>query len=206
MLVLVPLHAFAGQADDKLIAQVHLKANTKLDSRARKEIAAAAAKIKKFSGGAVKLRGIYALASTPEEYLAKSVFMAREVELYLKTLLPSRQQIYTVASQFSPRTRGAQSVVEILFYPYELKQIEDETIKVNTLESRDVILPSVAPPESEAGSNAVPGNINVPDEKRVTYERKETVTVTEDAKRAEELVRRAKERALERAKHKDDVY
>ncbi len=206
LLVLLPLHGFADQVEDTLVARVRLKANLKLDSQARKEITAAAAKIKKSKGGTVKLRGVYPSATSVDEYLSKSVFMAREVEQYLKTLLPPRQQIYTVTSKFSPGERGAQNVVEILLYPFELKPAESDEIRIKSLESQGIgkaaVVPAVvAPVKSEPEASST----KPADAGKISSERTVPAVATEDAKRAEELVNRAKRRAAERAKRKADT-
>jgi hypothetical protein len=213
--LLLPLHALAEPADDKLMGTVRIKANMKLDAQARKEIAAAATRIKKSKIGAVKLRGSFLAAKNADEYFSKSIFMAREVEQYLKTLLSPRQQIYTMTTQFTPGKRGGQNFVEILLYPHELAVDKVEGFNVNTLESTGgsgttavqeapaALSPPVAEPVPEAAAS---GSLSKPveDETTVTTGRPAPAQPAEDAARAEELVRRTKERAAERARRKND--
>jgi hypothetical protein len=214
--LLLPLLALAEPADDKLMGTVRLKAAMKLDAQARKEIAAAAARIKKSKVGAVKLRGSYRTAKNADEYISKSIFMARAVEQYLKTLLPPRQQIFTMSSQFSPGGKGGQNVVEILLYPHELTDDTVEVFRVNTLESSGGS--EAQPTQGTPAVEKVPAAASVPDggasDSSLSRQADEETTVTtgrpapdqsaEDAIRAEELVRRAKERAAEKARHRDD--
>lgn len=203
LLVLTPLLARAEDpVDDKLIGTVHIKSNMKLDAQARKEIATAAARIKKGKAGTVKLRGSYPAAATADEYLSKSVFMAREVEQYLKKLLPAKQQVFTMFSPFSDESRQGENIVEIFLYPLELKAADFEGFRVNTVEGKPVI-------QQLSGDQAVP---QVPvhqtagqpaDEGKAVRPVKVRPEPPEDVNRAEELVRRAKERAANRAKRKD---
>jgi hypothetical protein len=203
LVLVLPLHVVAGPVEDRLMGKVHLRANMKLDPQARKEIAAAATKIKKSRVGAVKIRGHYAVASTPEEYLSKSVFMARTVEQHLKTLLPPRQQIYIVTSQYTPERKGEQYEVEIFLYPHELKADDVKVFKSNTLESREpVAQPVEATPVAPTSADqvrepAAPEGVRAPAAQPVVDQ--------EDAARANELVNRAKERAAERAKRRKDA-
>jgi len=206
LLCLLPLLVHADEpTEDKLIGTVQIRTNMKLDAQARKEIAAAAAKIKKAKPGTVKLRGSYAAAATPDEYLSKSVFIAREVAQYLKTLLPPKQQIYTLFSPYSEDNRGEMSVVEILFYPRVLSEGNVEIFNVNTIGRQPIGQQppaSLAVPQAPAeqtpetvkdGGRGVPGVGARPEQP------------SEDARRAEDLVRRAKERAAERAKRKNEA-
>lgn len=202
---LFPLLVHADEpTEDKLIGTVQIRANMKLDAQARKEIAAAAAKIKKAKPGTVKLRGSYAAAATPDEYLSKSVFIAREVAQYLKTLLPSKQQIYTLFSPYSEEN-SEMSVVEILFYPRELSEGNVEIFNVNTIGRQQT---GQQPPAGQAVPQA-PAE-QTPDTVKEGGKRGPDVGARpeqthEDARRAEDLVRRAKERAAERARRKNEA-
>lgn len=205
LVVLLPAVASAEDpSDDKLIGTVRIKSNLKLDVQARKEISAAAARIKKGKSGTVKLRGSFAAATTEDEYLSKSVFMAREVEQYMRTLLPARQKIYTM---FSPVTneRKRDNVVEIFLYPHELKAADFEGFRLTTVEGK----PSV---QQISGSQAEPPAAagQAPERPAAAGKSASRETVRpepppEDVNRAEELVRRAKERAANRAKRRDDA-
>ncbi len=202
-LMFVPLHASAEQEEDRLMGKVSLKAGLKLDASARREIAAAAGRIKKSPAGTVKLKGIYGAARSADEYLTKSVFMAREVERHLKTMLPPKQQIYAVTSQFAPGEKVSRNVVEIYFYPYELKPAEVESLKVTSTDSRDIVVKEekmVTPVEveSDKGVSSSPAAVDIP----VTYRQSAPQKVEEDARKAEELVNRVKERAAERARRR----
>ena len=206
LVILIPTLACADDpVDDKFIGKVRIKSNLKLDSQARKEIAAAAAKIKNGKTGTVKLRGSYTSASTADEYLSKSVFMAREVEQYMKTLLPARQRIYTMFTPFSDEKRNGENMVEIFLYPHELKAADFEGFRVNTVEGKPVIQQisgSQAGPQEHVEQTPVQA---ADDGKSVSYGNARPEQSSEDVRRAEELVRRVKERAANRAKRKDDA-
>lgn len=213
--LLLPLHALAEPVDDKLMGTVRIKTNMKLDAQARKEIAAAATRIKKNKIGAVKVRGSYLAAKNADEYFSKSIFMARAVEQYLKTLLPPRQQIFTMTTQFTTGKQGGQNFVEILLYPHELEVDRVEGFKVNTLESsggtgttsvQEEPATSSAPAAETVPDAAAGSSLSRPsdDETIVTTGRPAPAQPSEDAVRAEELVRRTKERAAERARRKND--
>jgi len=182
--------------EDKLLGTVQIRTNMKLDAQARKEIAAAATKIKKAKPGTVKLRGSYAAAASPDEYLSKSVFIAREVAQYLKTLLPARQQIYTLFTPYSEENRGGESFVEILLYPRVLSEGNVEIFNVNTIGRQQI---GQQPPAEQTPVKTTEGGKGMPDGEARPEQ------VSEDARRAEELVRRAKERAVERAKRKNEA-
>ena len=209
LIILIPTLACAEEpADDKLIGKVRIKSNLKLDAQARKEIAAAAARIKKGKTGTVKLRGCYSAASTGDEYLSKSVFMAREVEQYMKTLLPERQKIYTMFSPFSDEKKNGENMVEIFLYPHELKPADFEGFRVNTVEGKPVVQQlsgTQAEPKAEPKAHVEPSPGKAADAKSVRSGTVRAEQPTEDARRAEELVRRVKERAAKRAKRKDDA-
>jgi len=206
LIILLPVHSFADDpVDDRHIGKVHIKPNLKLDAQARKEIATAAARIKKAKVGTVKLRGNYSSAATADEYSSKSVFMAREVEQYIKTLLPAKQKIYTLISPFSEDKKSGESMVEIFLYPLELKAADFEGFRVNTVEGKPVVQ-QISGGQSEA---QVPVE-QTPEQaidvgKSASPDTARPAQPTEDVRRAEELVRRAKERAAKRAKHKDDA-
>jgi len=206
LIMLTPMLACADDpADDKLIGKVRIKSNLKLDAQARKEIASAAANIKKGKAGTVKLRGSFSSASTADEYLSKSVFMAREVEQYMKTLLPARQRIYIMFSPISDEKRNGENMVEIFLYPHELKAADFEGFRVNTVEGKPVVQQlsgSQAEPQDRVEQTPVQA---ADDGKSVSHGNTRPEQATEDVRRAEELVRRAKERAAKRAKRKDDA-
>jgi len=198
--------AISAPLDDKLMGSVHIRANMKLDSQARKEISNIAAKIKKSRiKGAVKLRGDCPAAGNADEYLTKSVFMAREVEQYLKSLLPPRQQIYLMTNNFSEDRRVGPNVVELFLYPKELLAVEElQDLRVDSSQTLDIPQQIQPVPETDIRQATEPavrtpqvvdGNTTV-----VTTERVKSEQPSEDAALANELVNRVKARAAQRAK------
>lgn len=206
LLIVLPTAAISDPLDDKLMGSVRIRANMKLDGQARKEISNIAAKIKKSRiKGAVKLRGDFPAAGNADEYLTKSVFMAREVEQYLKSLLSPRQQIFIMTNRFSGDKRVGPNVVEFFLYPKELLVVEElQDLRVNSSQTLDI--PPLNQPLTETDvqqttepavrtPQAVESNTTV-----VTTERVKSDQQSEDANLATELVNRVKARAAERAK------
>lgn len=210
MIILVPLNGYAEEAVvDKLMGTVPIKPGFKLDTKARREIAAAAARIKRLGAGTVKLRGSYPPASTEDDYISRSVFIAREVEQYMKTLLPARLKIYTLFSPYSVDKKIGDAKVEIFFYPRELKAADFEGFRVNAAEEGKPVVRQISGGQAETQvETQVPAVEQAPvkthdDGKTVQIPAARPVQPAEDARRAEELVRRAKARAAKRAKQKD---
>jgi len=206
LLIVLPTAAISTPLDDKLMGSVQIRTNMKLDGQARKEISNIAAKIKKSRiKGTVKLRGDCPAAENADEYLIKSVFMAREVEQYLKSLLSPRQQIYIMTNKFSGDKRVGPNVVELFLYPKELLVVEElQDFRVKSSQALDIPPQNPPVPETDVRQETEPavmtpqvvdGNITV-----VTTERVKSEQPSEDATLANELVNRVKARAAQRAK------
>jgi hypothetical protein len=188
-----------AHAADRQIAVITLKSSLKLDPQARKEIAAAAATIRKVrNGGTVKLKGVYSGASSSDEYLTKSVFMSREVEQYLKTLLPKDQQVYSVTSAYPGEGKNGPQRVEIILYPHELEPAEIEVVAV----ANPGPVESPTNRATSAPSGIVSGsNVTTTGE----LSRSRTKEPSEDVELANDLVRKAKEKAARRARRNQDA-
>lgn len=203
-LIIVCSVACAEQLDDVSVAVIRLNKKAHLDKKTRKEIATAAAKIKKQGkAGVVKLRGNSPSTADPEEYLSKSVFMARDVEKYLRTLLPNKFQIFIVASDFKNAAKTTDNSVEILLYPHQLQLEELEALRYVSSRPNPMPKPS---PESEPlpttmsseTQTTAPAEVTVTG--YTTSKKEQQERDSEDPAAADELVRRAKARALENAK------
>lgn len=122
--------AQAEPVDDIYLGRVNLRKLTNLDKKARADVAALAAKIKKQrSSVVVKLRGDFHGAENAEEYLAQSVFLAREVEKHLATLLTAKFQIFVTASKYRGEKSTGENSVEIFLYPSLSKLEEMESLR-----------------------------------------------------------------------------
>lgn len=231
-LALLPFLAHA-QSDDLLLGKVNLKNTIRIDNQAKKELSAIAAKIKKIrKPGAVKIRGDYPAALNADEYLEKSVFMAHEVEQHLKKLLPAKQQIYILTSQFQGEKRSGQNQVELFFYPNELTQGD-----IKTFRSTDIQLTGMPPQDSAEPEQissperpsppekvSVPKQVSTPEKVVIPAVKeparpmedaaaprvietgvKKPAQQVEDADLANELVNKAKAKAAERAKRRNSA-
>jgi len=197
---------------DRFIGKVNILDPAKLDAKAKKELASLAAKIKKsLQKGTVKLKGDVPAAESEDEYIYKSVFMARTVETYLKPLLAGRYQVFITASKFSGEKRAGQNSVEINLYPHELvvevngftsahvkpqdKPIEGEPV------SEKPTRPVYQLPESGLLSRPADDHESV----ETTSKKERSKQVTENPALANELVIRAKARAAEKARRLQQV-
>jgi len=197
---------------DRLIGKVTIRNPAKLDGQARKEIAASAAKIKKIlPAGTIKLMGDVPSAESQDEYLARSVFIARNVETYLKTLISGRYQIFIMASKHNAEKREGADSVEIHLYPHELKVEGAGFISSQVTSDAVPIVPeSVQEPVSLPSSDSAPlaqtptynGLLTPPpsDEEyaEVTSKKERQRVESENPSLANDLVIRAKARAAEK--------
>lgn len=207
-----PVSAKADQAADMLLGKVNLRNAVKVDNQAKKEIAAIAAKIKKIrKPGAVKIKGDYPAALNADEYMEKSVFMAHEVEQYLKKLLPAKQQIFILTSSYNGEKRAGQNLVELFFYPAELMQGDIKTFRSTDIQSID-LQPNEsgkaeqAPAAGQVVQPAVNEQLKAEEEgaasRVIETGIKKQAQPQEDSDLANELVNKAKARAAERAKRR----
>ncbi len=200
--------ASAAAATDTFIGKVQIHNTARLDSQAKKEIAAIAAKIKKIiKSGTVKLVGDMPSAGTPDDYLTKSFFLAKSVEYHLKTLLSNRYQIFLTASNYREIKSGEKNYVSVYLYPFELK-----AEGLNFISSQ---LKSESPAEDPTAISTLPTS-KAPDDSLLSTplrvdtdttgikSKKERVIIeTEDPLKANELVNKAKARAAEKAKRRE---
>jgi len=204
--------AFAEPPADTFIGKVQVRNAAKLDSQAKKEIAAIAVKIKKsLKSGTVKLVGDVPSAGSPEDYLTQSFLLAKVVQNQLKTLLPNRYQIFLTAT----RDNGDRSVdknhVSVFLYPYELKAEGLNFISSQLKSEKPAEAPAtIATPTAEpVPVDSTPADSALSSPLRSDYEggeakskKEREVVKTEDPIKADELVNRAKARAAEKAKRR----
>jgi len=209
--------AHAEQPADLMLGKVRMGNIEKLDGKARADVAAVAAKIKKQRlSGVVKVRGDFPGAETAEEYLSNSVFMAREVEKYLSTLLSAKFQVFVTASAYSGANRSGENSVEIFLYPYQLRLEEMESLRYVSTKPR---IPAVEPvqetaveaiqplqPVKPAETTVSGGLLSAPladtDYRDTDSKKARDSRISEDAARANELVKKAKARAAAKAKRR----
>lgn len=211
---LVILPVIAGAEEDVVLGRVNLRNGIRVDNQAKKEIASIAAKIKKIrKPGAVKIRGDFPSALNADEYMEKSVFMAREVEDHLKKLLPLKQQIFILTSKFTGEKRGGQNLVELFFYPNELVQGDIKTFRSTDIQSTD-LQPKEAEQEEQIPSveQVVQPVLREPVKSEeavaprvIETGTKKQIQQEEDPDLANELVNKAKARAAERAKRRNSA-
>jgi len=206
-LLVISAPVYSEAVPDRLMGKVNILNPAKLDSKAKKELTAIAAKIKKsLQRGTVKLKGDVPSAESEDDYIIKSAFMARNVEIYLKPLLAGKYQVFITASKFSGEKRGGQNSVEINLYPHEL-MVEVEGFTAAHVTSQDKpaegepVYEKPAQPvfqQPESGLLSLPADDYEPVEARSKKEK--TKQVTENPALANELVNRAKARAAEKTR------
>jgi hypothetical protein len=211
LLVITVATAVPAEEADVTIAKVRMRNPLKLDAKARAEVAAAAARIKKKRTiGVVKVRGNFPGAESAEEYLTRSVFMAREVETYLKSLLPAKIQVFVTASGYPGASTGGDNAVEIILYPHQLRLEEMESLRFVSTQANPIQTAPVTEPVTEEAAQPEPapagdaGLLSAPGaesgDQDVVSKKERDKRSSEDATLAEELVKKAKARAAERAK------
>jgi len=203
---------YSEAVPDRLIGKVNILDPAKLDTKAKKELVSIAARIKKsLQKGTVKLKGDVPSAESEDDYIYKSAFMARNVEIYLKPLLAGKYQVYITASKFSGEKRGGQNSVEINLYPHEL-MVEVDGFTATHVTSQDKpteVEPVYEKPtqpvfqQPESGLLSLPADDYEPVEARSKKEKSKQVT--ENPALANELVNRAKARAAEKARRLEQV-
>ena len=210
---IVAAPAYSEPVADQLLGRVTIRNQAKLDGQAKKELAAIAAKLKKLrAGGALKVMGDVPAAESQDEYLSRSVFIARNVESYLKTLLSGRYQIYITASTYSAEKRTGLDSVEIHLYPHELMVegagfISSQVTSEKVPKERGPVQPASLPPSDAAPlaqSPAYDGLLTplpIDEENAEVTSKKERLRVeAENPSLANDLVIRAKARAAEKMK------
>ena len=208
-LLLISAPVYSGSVPDRLIGKVAIPNSAKLDIRAKKELAAIAAKINKSrQKGVVKLKGDVPSAASADEYVTKAAFLARSVEAHLKPLLLKKYQVYITASKYSGEKRTGQSSVEIALYPHELRdEYAGSTSDAVTSEvlptERNPVYEQPAQPvyqqPAQSGLLTPPQDADGPVEVTSKKERGKREP-DENPALANELVLRAKARAAEKAK------
>ncbi len=202
---------YAEEPADISLGKVRMHNLSKLDKNARAEVAAMAAKIKKKrTAGVIKIRGDFPGAESADEYLSKSVFMAREVEQYLKTLLSAKFQVFVTASGYNGAKSAGENSVEIILYPYQLRLEELESLRF--VSSQETPLPEPPLPETVVETSppvetVTEGGLLSPAREEASSsdnasKRESEKRNSEDAALANELVNKAKARAAEKAKRR----
>jgi len=191
---------------DRIIGRINILNPARLDAKNRKDLTAIAVKIKtSLEKGIVKLKGDVPAADSENEYILKSTFMARNVEVYLKPLLAGKYQIFITVPKYGGEKRSGHNSVEINLYPHEL-MVEADGFTATQMTAQEL------PPESEPVHDKPTqpvyqqpeqsGLLTPPpddDEPVAVTSRKERVKQeVENATLANELVIRAKARAAEK--------
>lgn len=208
----------AEPAAGRLIGKVNIRNPAKLDATAKKEISSISAKIKKSkNSGAVIIIGDAPSAESQDEYGVKAVFIARNVESYLKTLLSSKFQTFIMASKFSDTKKEASSSARIYLYPFEL-MVQGTGFISSQISSEDLPNPVDSPlaptPNNVTGTSveSIPvmelqvdtGLLSPPSDDNesaeITSKKERQKVDSENPALANEMVNRAKARAAERAK------
>lgn len=192
---------------DRLLGKVNIRDSVKIDAKAKKELAAIAVRIKKSRNkGAVKIVGNVPSAESQEDYISKSVFLARNVEAKLKPLLSGKYQLFITASKYSGEKSAGPSFVEIYLYPYELR-VEGAGFSSSQVTSDSMPKDQNAhlpPVQTDTQTSADDGLLTRPpadDEAVEVTSRKERLqNETEDSALADDLVSKAKARAAEKMK------
>jgi hypothetical protein len=210
--------AFAEPAADTFIGKVEVRNETKLDSQAKKELAAIAVKIKKtLKSGTVKLVGDVPSAGSPDDYLTKSFLLAKVVETQLRSLLPASYQIFLTASRYNGDQSSEKNDVSVFLYPYELKaeglrfissQLKSQlrveksvgdAAAVQSTQDEPVPVGSVLPADSALSAPLHPDI----DRRNLKSKKEREIVESEDVRKANDLVNKAKARAAERAKRRE---
>ena len=209
--------AFAGPAADTFMGKVKVSPAGKLDSQAKKELAAIAVKIKKsLKSGTVKLVGDAPSTGSPDDYLTQSFLLARVVQDHLKTLLPNKFQVFLTASRYNGDQSAENSHVSVFLYPYELKAEGLNFISSQLKTVKPVGVSTITPPPpmtaspmtaSPAGQLPLDSSLSPPlsseyDTGSLKSKKERQVVETEDPVKANELVNRAKARAAEKARRR----
>jgi hypothetical protein len=218
----------AETTEDRLLGKVSFRRDvSRLDGQGRREVADIAAKVRRIvKPGAVKIRGVYRASDDQGDNLANGVLMARTVEQQLKSAGAGPHQVFIVASRPDLRSKSGQNFVEVLFYPHELEEREIILLQGGGGTPEAAPTPIQQPskssrpgePRSPAAS-PVPAVSPVPvapgaDKRALSPARTDASTrdvegqrrgkqapqPVEDVNMANELVRRAKAKAAERAK------
>lgn len=204
-------HSNAEPVSDQLVGSIIVTKNSSIDAKARKELASIAHKIKKMrNSGSIRLVGTVPAATSQDDYIIKSVFIARNVETLLRKLLPQSFQIYVTTAKHEELKSGERTGVSVYLYPYELRPEGAKFISTdidhaqslsapdNAQKTIERTLPDKASLPSQGGSLSQP---QYDDDSQNYKNTKNRIQVeTEDAAKAEELVNKAKARAAKRAK------
>lgn len=199
--------AFAQPAEEKLIGQVSIK-KSGLDSKARNSLSVIAGKIKKLrKSGAVRIVGSSTDRSSQDAFITSSIFIARSCENYLRTLLPKSFQIHISASKYEENESVGNSAVTVFLYPHELKVQGARFVSSEISQEEPVYTPSANASDKPVTVNreskdssllSKPVQIETPPQN--VFSKEDLRVQEEDPQAADELVNKAKARALKRAK------
>ena len=193
--------AFAQPAEEKLIGQISIKKNS-FDSKSKNSLTAIAGKIKKLrKSGAVRIVGNSSDRSSQDAFITSSIFIARNCENHLRTILPKSFQIHVSASKYEEKDSGGISTVTIFLYPYELKAQGARFVSSElTKEDNPTLNATNSAVTEKVNDNSQPAQIQNETSPQSIFSKEELRVQEEDPKLADELVIRAKERAMKRAK------
>lgn len=211
MLFLSAEYIYAEPAPEQLVGRITAVKSSSIDAKARKELAVIAQKIKKLrKSGSVRIVGTVPAASSQDDFITKSVFVARNAETHLRKLLPQAFQIYVTAAKFESLNAGTQTEVAVYLYPYELRPEGAKFISTDIDHAQALTSPDAAQQTIE---KTLPGKTSHPsqggllsqpqyedDYQQNTSSHKRIQVEAEDAVKAEELVNKAKARAAKKAK------
>jgi hypothetical protein len=201
----------AEPVPEQLIGKITVAKSSSIDARARKELALIAQKIKKLrKSGSVRIVGTVSAAASQDDFIIKSVFVARNVETNLRKLLPQSFQTYVTTSKFEGLNSGGKTEVAVYLYPHELRPEGAKFISTDLDHAQPVsapdaaqqtmerILPDKASPLPQGGLLSQPKYDN--DLQQINDSKERIQVEAEDAVKAEELVNKAKARAAKKAK------
>jgi len=211
MLFLSAANIHAEPAPEQLIGKITVAKSNSMDAKARKELALIVQKIKKLrKSGSVRVVGTVSAATSQDDFITKSVFIARNAETHLRKLLPQSFQTYVTAAKFEGPNSTARTEVAVYLYPHELRPEGAKFISTDMDHTQSLSTPDAAqqtmekslrgksPSPSQGGFLSQPqdedhSQQNINSSNRIQVE-------TEDAAKAEELVNKAKARAAKKAK------
>lgn len=203
-------NACAELAPEQLVGKITVAKGGAIDAKARKELTLIAQKIKKLrKAGSVRIVGTPTAASQ-EDFVTKSIFVARNTEIHLRKLLPQSFQIYVTADKFVTANSADKNEVAVYLYPHELRPEGAKFISTDIDQAQAQSAPEAA---QQGVGQSLPGKGPVPPEggllSQPQYDgdyqtnrssNKRIEVETEDAAKAEELVNKAKARAAKKAK------
>lgn len=201
----------AAPVSETLIGKMTVSKNNTIDAKSRSELAIIAKKIKKLrKSGSVRIVGTAPTASSQDDFISKSVFVARNAESHLRKLLPQSFQTYVTVAKFENLDPDGKTAVAVYLYPHELRPEGarfvstdiDNTMPSSTSDSAqhpiENALQGASSQTTESGLLSQQQHDDGDQNRKNTRDRIQVET--EDAAKAEELVNKAKARAAKKAR------